>query len=147
MDGLSRRSLLKGTLIEGLSAGRLGTVLGAVSALSLPRFVSLDDIPLRPCTFLQWTGYPCPLCGTTRSFWAMASGDWSWAFFNSPLGALLYVAVLVCALLSIAFFIGELLKGRKVQVSLMPRSSRRLTIVLVAALSANWIYRLVMGLK
>ena len=32
-------------------------------------------------------------------------------------------------------------------VSLMPRSSKGLFIVLIAALAANWIYRLVMGLK
>ena len=134
-------------LTEGLSAGRLVMVLGAVLVLSLSRFVPLDIIPLRPCSFLRWTGYPCPLCGTTRSFWAMAAGDWAWAFFNSPLGALLYVAVLVCALLSVAFFIAELFVGRRVSVSLMPRSSKGLFIVLIAALAANWIYRLVMGLK
>jgi hypothetical protein len=34
--------------------------------------VPLHILPLIPCTLLRFTGYPCPFCGFTRSFWAMS---------------------------------------------------------------------------
>jgi hypothetical protein len=77
----------------------------------------------------------------------MGVADWNWAFFNSPFGALLYIAVLLFALSSIALFSAEALRGRRMPVSLRPYSSKRLVVALIAALAANWIYRLAMGFK
>lgn len=42
------------------------------------------------CTYRRWTGKPCPGCGLTRSFIAMAHGDWKRAWQFHPFGALLF---------------------------------------------------------
>jgi hypothetical protein len=47
---------------------------------------------LQKCTFLSLTGYPYPFCGFTRSFWAIAEGDWTFAVNNTPLACLAYIA-------------------------------------------------------
>ncbi len=147
MEGLSRKNLLHSAFSGRSYASRLRPAIIAASALFLPQLVAIETIPLMPCTFLEWTGYPCPLCGTTRSFWAMANADWRWAFYNSPFGALLYISVLVFALLNIAVFSTEVLKGRKMSLSLWPHSSTKFLLALGAALAANWVYRLALGLK
>ena len=55
------------------------------SALFLPYIVTLRNLPLIPCTFFRMTGIPCPFCGFTRSFWAVATGEWGAALANCPL--------------------------------------------------------------
>ena len=61
-------------------------------ALLLPHLISSESLPLQKCTFLSLTGYPCPFCGFTRSFWAIAEGDWAFAVNNAPLACLAYIA-------------------------------------------------------
>lgn len=63
-----------------------GVVLLAVALLPL------DRIPYTICTFLRITGYPCPSCGLTRGFVAMAHGQWLAVLYACPLAALLYAA-------------------------------------------------------
>jgi len=64
----------------------LGSILGAYSAYSSPLF----------CPFKALTGIPCPGCGLTRSFTAMALGDLSSALDYHLFGPFLW---LTCGLL------------------------------------------------
>jgi hypothetical protein len=51
------------------------------------------------CGFLMATGMPCPQCGMTRAWIAMARGHWLTAFAYNPAGATLWVWLVVAGLL------------------------------------------------
>ena len=89
----------------------------------------------------------CPFCGFTRSFWAMAQGDWAYAFHNAPFACVLYLAVAVTFAVNAA----GLLLGRQIRVGrfLQQRWIRgRQGVYIVAALFLlNWFYRLALGLR
>lgn len=42
------------------------------------------------CIFQKWTGWPCPTCGATRSFIALAHGRWRQAWQYHPVGYLYF---------------------------------------------------------
>src|SRR3989339_1498243 len=77
------RAVLVHHLPPALIAG--GVLLAAA-------FLPLDRIPYTICTFLRLTGYPCPSCGLTRGFIAMAHGQWLTVLHTCPLAVLLYAA-------------------------------------------------------
>lgn len=54
--------------------------------------------PLLDCPFLHFTGIPCPTCGMTRSFMAIARGDMLQAIDYNALGPILFVACVVASL-------------------------------------------------
>lgn len=116
-------------------------------ALLLSNRVSCELLPLKHCTFLGLTGYPCPFCGFTRSFWAMAGGDWSFVVQNCPLVWLVYFAVvIVFAWNTTGLLLGvKIIRGRYLRL----RSGQgRWAIGLVSALFIlNWVFRLSLGLK
>jgi hypothetical protein len=110
-------------------------------ALMLPHVVVCDDLPLIKCTFLSLTGYPCPFCGLTRSFWAIAHGNWAFAVHNAPLACLIYVAT---ALL-FAWHLAALLTRLRIATSLVHLLKSRPALYLMAAMVVlNWAYRLVL---
>ncbi len=116
-------------------------------ALLLSNWVPHDLLPLKHCTFLDLTGYPCPFCGFTRSFWAMAEGDWTFAVQNCPLGGFLYFAVvLVFAWNAIGLLFGiKLVRGSFLRLK---QGQGRMAVALVSALFIlNWAFRLSLGLK
>jgi hypothetical protein len=116
-------------------------------ALLVASLVPLHLLPVRSCTFLSLTGYPCPFCGFCRSFWAMARWDWAYAFHESPLACLFYFAVV----LTFAVNALGLLLGRQIRLSRLtwPQKIRvRWVYIVISALFlVNWVYRLVLGLK
>lgn len=120
-------------------------VLFSASALIAAGTAPLAALPGFGCSFLSLTGYPCPFCGTTRSFWAMAQGEISPAFYNSPIGALLYPAAWVMLIHSLLAASIELILGKTLR--LFPLGGRAVAILLSGAFTANWIYRLAMGFK
>ena len=117
---------------------------GAVIALAhLPRLVAHVAMP---CLFLRLTGYPCLFCGATRSFLAMAAGDWHGAFRNNPLAAGLYL--LMCGIF--AWNAAGLLMGVRIERGEMLRPPVRTRVLLSAgatALVLNWLYRVLSGLR
>lgn len=115
--------------------------------LLLSKWVPRGIMPLRKCTFLQLTGYPCPFCGFTRSVWAMGGGNWDFAIYNCPLACLLYItAALVFAWNITGLMLGiQIVRGRLLRLS---RHQVRWGICVLALLFLlNWGYRLVLGLK
>jgi hypothetical protein len=113
-------------------------------ALLLPHYVSCDLLPVKKCTFLSLTGYPCPFCGFTRSFWALANGDWGFALNDTPLACLAYIGTS----LMFAWHLTALLMGVKVVSGLFRRmKSVRASWLIVTMLVLNWVFRLALGLK
>jgi hypothetical protein len=123
-------------------------VLFAGVPLLLAGWVPLKYMPLIKCTFLRWTGYPCPFCGFSRSFWALAEGNWHWAFSNCPLSTMAYVSVFAVFIWnSFAVLFGIELK-RGPWLRLGSRRKRWIVVGIISLLLLlNWIYRLQNGLR
>jgi hypothetical protein len=74
------------------NAYRWAALAGGLAVLWL---TSPPAIPL--CGFHWLTGRPCPLCGLTRAFFALARGQWAEALHwhaLSPLAAVMLLALL-----------------------------------------------------
>ncbi|MDD2237936.1 MAG: DUF2752 domain-containing protein [Kiritimatiellae bacterium] len=114
--------------------------------LLLAEVVPLHWFPLRACTFVWLTGYPCPFCGVTRSFWMMAAGSWRAAWVFCPLGAVVYVLFWGIFLWNAA----GMLSGRVLipsgLFSWIVRHRRAVGLSVLLLLLVHWIYRLVSGL-
>jgi hypothetical protein len=107
--------------------------------------IELNDLPLIPCLFLKFSGFPCPFCGYTRSFQAMAKGDFIYAFTNCPMACVLYI---VCVLMfiwnAVAILSGMRLAPGEV-FRLIPQKPAWLFLLCLVLM--NWGYRLVCGLQ
>lgn len=123
----------------------LALVTGIPFILTL--IITPEKLPLRPCTFKALTGFPCPFCGFTRSFWFMASGDWAHTFYQCPLGCILFVF----CILVFAFNLAGLLAGVKLFApkvfKIKKGQGKYLTAMISLLFIANWGYRLLEGLK
>ena len=110
--------------------------------LLLAAWVPLAAVPLIPCTFLLATGYPCPFCGTTRAFWAMAQGDWTGALQLAPLGVLLYLSAGALFAWNGAALLWGVRLSRGSALRWRRRNCRRFIVTLGLALLLHWLYRL-----
>lgn len=115
-------------------------------ALLLPHVVPLNKLPLIPCTFLDMTGYPCPLCGFTRSFWAIANGQWWEATANCPLAYLVYLLVVTMAVWHVTALAFNVILSRGPMLQPIPAHRRWIVVSLICLFMLNWLYRLGMGL-
>ena len=124
-------------------------LLPAVLALVvlLAALLPLDRIPYTVCTFLRLTGYPCPSCGLTRGFVAMAHGQWLLVLQTCPLALLLYAATA----LMLAVNVAALLCGLRLTPGRRLKWSARVWIIFLCffglLILINWLYRLALGLK
>jgi len=111
--------------------------------LLLPHLVTCDILPLKKCTFLYLTGFPCPFCGFTRSFWAISGGAWHFAARNCPLS--LGVYGLMAALF--AWHSTALLFGIRMKSGFYPLCKSVYTWWILGGLFfINWVYRISFGL-
>ena len=128
-------------------AHHLPWVLIAGGVLLAAAILPLARIPYTVCTFLRLTGYPCPSCGLTRGFVAMAHGQWLAVLHACPLAALLYAATaLVFAVNTVALLCGvRLTLGRGF------KWRARAWVVFLCffglLILLNWVYRLMHGMK
>ena len=77
---------------RALLAGVIGATAGMLSLLTP------GDIPSHSCTFHELTGYSCLTCGLTRSFLAVAHGQFSASLGHHLMGPVLYVGMLLLLL-------------------------------------------------
>jgi hypothetical protein len=117
-------------LLGGLS------VLGA--SYTLPFFWSRGVTPIPPCLFHQITGQPCPMCGATRAFVAMAHADLGKAVLLYPLAPLMFLAMLV----GIGYGGWALATGRRVRWRPGVGAKQAIGVILLALLAANWMAKL-----
>ena len=117
---------------------------GVLLAAALLR---LDLIPYTICTFLRFTGYPCPSCGLTRGFVAMAHGQCLSVLHTCPLAALLYAATALVFAVNAA----ALLCGLRLTPGRWLKWRTRAWVVFLCffglLILLNWLYRLALGLK
>ena len=111
-------------------------VLG--TAWVLPQLWARGVSPIPPCLFHTLTGQPCPFCGGTRSFVAMAHGNIGAAVHVFPIGPLLFAGLVV----AVVYSLWSLASGRRVSVSMDQGLRRTLTGIAVALLLANWASKL-----
>lgn len=106
-SALSRQGRLLRWGFLGVTAAPLLGVVAAQQGYS----VSLWSCPIR-----HFTGVPCPTCGMTRSFLALARGDWSAAISYHAFGP-----VLVGLLLLIVIHLGlELICKQRIRTPYTP---------------------------
>ena len=91
-----------------------------------------------PCIFHLVTGQPCPFCGGTRSFVAMARGDIGAAAHVFPIGPLLFVALVV----AVGYSLWSLATRRRIRIRMDPGLVRALTVLGLAILVVNWVSKL-----
>lgn len=111
--------------------------------LLVPVWVNLQSLSLIKCTFLSFTGLPCPFCGFTRSLWAISAGDWHFALNHCPLSLGLYTLVA----LSFVWHSAALIMGIKLSSGFHRLLKWNFLWWIVAVLFLlNWIYRIACGL-
>ena len=124
----------------GESAGQpLGAILGAVAAVgaALAALWLRLGLPLPVCYFNEWTGLPCPSCGSTRLVESLLAGDILGAARWNPLVFVVLAGVALWAILSTA----RLLLGLPAwRVELGPGERLALRILAGTALVAGWAY-------
>jgi len=116
-------------------AGGLGALMASEM---LPVLWHAGVNPVPPCIFHAVTGLPCPFCGGTRSFVAMAHGHVGIAMYLYPLGPLLFLGV-IAAVLYCAFAIAS---GRRMHLNLSWRQRRNLIFAGLVLLALNWTAKL-----
>ena len=115
-----------------VGTGLLGT------AWVLPQLWARGLNPIPPCLFHTLTGQPCPFCGGTRSFAAMAHGNVAAAVHVFPIGPLLFLGVVA----AVAYALWSMVTGRRLDVVMDTRLRRVLVVLGVAVLMANWAAKL-----
>ena len=117
------------------------------TALLLSNLVPCNLLPLKRCAFLHLTGYPCPFCGFTRSFWAMAGGDWAFAIHNCPLGCVVYILTAIIFAWNVSgLLLGvRITRGRRLRFGII--RARWIIGIVSVLVVLNWAYRLGFGLK
>lgn len=116
-----------------------GCLAVLLTALVLPAILHVTG-NFHTCLFLRITGYPCMFCGMTRAFILMAHGHIAAAWQMSPLGVPLFCAMLA----ALGWGSACLITGKKL---LFRWHWGWITFVSVLLLLANWLYRIVAGLK
>lgn len=124
---------------RGSGQPALGAVFGAVllAAGGLAAVWQRLALPVPGCRFREWTGLPCPGCGSTRMIDALLSGDVAAAAGWNPLVLGALTAVLAWAVLSVSRLALGLPPRRLV---LAPRERVALRWLVAGLLAAGWSY-------
>lgn len=118
---------MPGVLVVGVLAASAG-----IAALWLRL-----GLPLPVCRFREWTGVPCPTCGSTRMVEAVLSGDLIGAVAWNPLVFFGLAAVAVWAAFSAVRPALGLPAWRLV---LAPRERFALGVLAIVVAIAGWAY-------
>lgn len=93
------------------------------------------------CPFQRLFGRPCPTCGLTHSFSAMANCKLQKSMEFHPLGPLLFLLLLART----AQYLFSLLSGIRIRFRTTPRERRLFFLVVLVCLVGTWIIRLTKG--
>ncbi len=118
-------------------------VTAASLALKAPDqdHVTFAGLQLPPtCVWRSTLGFPCAGCGLTRSFVALAHGEWSRAFAFHPLGPVLF-ALLWAQVPYRALHAWQAYHGRPLW---RPAYLRWIPLAFAMALLAVWVWRTVL---
>jgi hypothetical protein len=105
---------------------------------TLPVFWSRGVSPIPPCIFHQVTGQPCPMCGATRSFVALAHGDIARSVYLYPLAPVLFLAMLI----GIGYGAWAMATGKKLRLQMSLRTHQVIGLIILLAFALNWLAKL-----
>lgn len=97
------------------------------------------QLGLPPCGLAMTTGVPCPTCGMTTAFSYAVHGHLIAAAVTQPFGALLALAVMTAAGLSVVV----LVTSRSWRVNWYRVSPGLVAAVVVVLFLASWIYKVI----
>ena len=90
------------------------------------------------CRFADWTGLPCPSCGTTRSLQLLLEGHLAAAWQMQPLA---FCTVTLLGALFIYSILGSIFKWPGLRIVLSGQRERWAALLLAAtAVFGNWVY-------
>ncbi len=101
-------------------------------------FLNPEKVNFLPCIFHLLTGYSCPSCGLSHSFYAVSHLHLTDSFHYHPVGPGLYFIFLLL-LLKFSF---EAITGKVVQLKLNPRIIKVLFITFFCLWISFWIIKL-----
>jgi hypothetical protein len=107
-------------------------VVGAMLAISVVH--EPTTVPFTPCLVKNVTGLPCPSCGMTRAFHALATGHLHDAVHFNIASPAVFAAAWVILVLALA----DLLLRPGLLDRVWARTRRPLVWAVVAAMSAAW---------
>jgi hypothetical protein len=99
------------------------------------------QLGLQPCTFLTFTGYPCPMCGMTTTFALMADGRPVDALRNQPFGVVLFVATVAVCGIALAEVLVPRKRWSRLSVWVTPYELF-LAIIFFGGLGLGWLYKI-----
>jgi hypothetical protein len=115
----------------------------ALAVLAAARFFPFHRINFPVCWFHKLSGLPCPSCGGTRAFIALAHGRWVEGISIHPGAAVLFLAA--CCYVPYAAWTVACRRPR-LRVALTSGRERVGLVVAAAALILlNWIYLILAG--
>ena len=134
-----RADVLPASRLTGPEPGMLfGGLFVLGAAYTLPLAWNQGWSPIPPCIFHQLTGQPCPMCGATRSFVALAHGDIAKSVLLYPLAPILFLAMLV----GIGYSAWALTTGQRLRLNLSLQMHQRIGLLVLALLALNWLAKL-----
>ena len=75
---------------------KIHTIIIATATISAVAILILSDIYVCPLNYIL--GIPCPMCGMTRAFLSVISGDFAGAFYYHPLWIIIIIGVIFIVL-------------------------------------------------
>jgi len=123
--------------------GRLLAIVLLFFILVTPAIVSPDQLPLPDCFFKSLTGYSCPTCGSTHSFYEVSHFNLRSSFSHHFFGPILYgvLLILLCTL------IYETITGRRITLNVSSRIKKLTLILAVIGWIGYWFIRFVHELQ
>lgn len=123
----------------GLSVGAAVVLAVAFRLAPAPSGLGTHQgLGLPPCAFLAATGIPCPSCGLTTAFAALAHGDLGLAARANPVGILLFA--LAVLLVPTGLWLSS--RGIGLRQVFFHRWFDRVALALVAVWLGSWVVRL-----
>lgn len=123
-------------LSQGEKSWRLAIAAGWPIGLAFATVVARNKLPA--CGFFYWTGNPCPFCGGTRAYLALASLDLAAAWQYSATAVL----AICLAAAHTAFLLAEVCLGARLGLDTLWRTGWALISFFIAA---YWAVRLFAG--
>ena len=99
------------------------------------------QLGLNTCTFLAWTGIPCPMCGMTTTFALMVRGQWFSGVMTQPMGVVLFLMTAGTAVTSVI----ELVYPMRIWARLWSRMVQvegRIVLSFVSFFILAWVYKI-----
>jgi hypothetical protein len=115
-----------------------GIIFGSLAIMTLvtARYLPLMDV-MPSCLFKEFTGFPCPTCGTTRSLVNLAKGDLQGSLLMNPAFALAMIVTIFWFLYNSIIVV---FNTSRFALSLTRPESDTVRVAALAILLLNWCY-------